>query len=109
MRLESEPIEIPKQEFNRLDSIPIEMPKQEIKEEPKSRIVEPKRVTESKPFETKPKDFNDVVSTALNEAILPSKSPLPQDDPFNYFTSKNYLQMFVIASAAFVFVISLFD
>jgi hypothetical protein len=64
---------------------------------------------ENKPTETNSKDFDNILSTALNESILPSKSPLPQDDPFNYFTSKNYLKMFLIASAAFVFVISLFD
>ncbi len=86
-----------------------EDPKPVIIEQPKSRVEEPKKIQESKPFETKSKEFYDVISTALNEAILPSKSPIPQDDPFNYLISRKYLRMFLLATSAFVFGLSLFD
>ncbi len=84
-------------------------PRPKVKEQVRTRIVEPKNIPESKPFQTKPKDFNDVLSTAFNEAILPSKSPLPHDDSFNYLTSINYLRIFIIASSVFIFAISVFN
>jgi hypothetical protein len=80
-----------------------------VKEEPKSKTEEPKKKVEVKSTECNTKDVKNVISTAFSETILPSKSPLPQDDPFSYFTSENYLKMFVLASVAFVIVISLLD
>ncbi len=83
-----------------------EEPKQ-VREEPKTKIEEPKKRVEIKSAECN--DFNNLLSTAFSDAVLPSKSPLPQDDPFNYFNSKHYIKMFIVASVAFVFVLSLFD
>ena len=51
----------------------------------------------------------DTVAMALNDAVLPSKSPLPSEDPFNYLISSSYLTMFLVASTTFVFLLGLFD
>jgi hypothetical protein len=49
------------------------------------------------------------VNSALVDTTLPSKSPLPEEDPFRYLTSRNYLKYFVVASTAVLFVLTLLD
>jgi hypothetical protein len=53
--------------------------------------------------------ISDNIARALNDTILPSKSPLPQDDSFSYLTSKNYLRNFLAVSTVILFLIALFD
>ena len=54
-------------------------------------------------------DVRDNIASALSDAILPSKSPLPQDDPFVYLTSKSYMKNFITAATLILFVITLLD
>ena len=58
---------------------------------------------------TERKPIMETVTMALNDAVLPSKSPLPSEDPFNYLISSSYLTMFLVASTTFVFLLGLFD
>ncbi len=58
---------------------------------------------------TERKPIMETVSIALNDTVLPSKSPLPTEDPFNYLSSRNYLTMFLVASTTFIFLLGLFD
>ena len=54
-------------------------------------------------------DVRNNIASALSDAILPSKSPLPQDDPFVYLTSKSYMKNFIHAATLILFVITLLD
>ena len=74
----------------------------EVSEVKKESKVEKEVCTERKPVA-------ETVTKALNDAVLPSKSPLPVDDPFNFLTSSNYMTMFLVASTTFVFLLGLFD
>lgn len=49
------------------------------------------------------------ISAAFTDAILPSKSPLPRDDPFVFLSGSSYLRNFIAASTVLLFVITLFD
>ena len=49
------------------------------------------------------------ISAAFSDAILPSKSPLPRDDPFVFLSGSSYLRNFIAASTVLLFVITLFD
>lgn len=49
------------------------------------------------------------VAAALTDTILPSKSPLPESDPFNYLISKRFLTHFSAAATITLFVLTLFD
>jgi hypothetical protein len=52
---------------------------------------------------------NQIIESALSDAILPSKSPLAPEDPFNYLSSYNYLKNFVHVSVVVLFLITLFN
>lgn len=54
-------------------------------------------------------EFNTHVAHALNDAVLPSKSPLPENDPFNFLTSPKFVTTFLTASSVLVFMLSLFE
>jgi hypothetical protein len=49
------------------------------------------------------------ITEALNNTSLPSKSPLPQDDPFVFLSSPSYLRNFIAASTLLLFVLTLFE
>lgn len=49
------------------------------------------------------------VSIGLSDTILPSKSPLPENDPFKYLTSCQYLSYFAGAATITIFVLALLD
>ena len=53
--------------------------------------------------------INDKLSEILNNAILPSKSPLQSDDPMNYLTSKDFLIPFITFSSLLLSFLSLFN
>jgi hypothetical protein len=53
-----------------------------------------------------PKSF---VARVLNDTVLPSKSPLPQEDAFAYLTSPGYIRNFMIASVVVLFVLAILD
>lgn len=58
---------------------------------------------------TTPLEIKDSIASFLSDTVLPSKSPLQNDDPFRYLTSRNYLTNFCLASSVIVFVLALFD
>ena len=58
--------------------------------------------------ETK-EEISERVARALTDTILPSKSPLPENDPFVYLTSPGYLKSFFFVSTLIIFVLALFD
>jgi hypothetical protein len=49
------------------------------------------------------------IGMALTDTSLPSKSPLPNDDPFAYLTSKTYVNYFLATSTLLIFVLTLLD
>ena len=53
--------------------------------------------------------INDKLSEILNNAILPSKSPLQSDDPMNYLISKDFLIQFITFSSLLLTFLSLFN
>jgi hypothetical protein len=53
--------------------------------------------------------FNNSVSKALSDTVLPSKSPLDSRDPFAYLTSRRYLRTFAIAATAVLTILAIFD
>jgi hypothetical protein len=58
--------------------------------------------------ETK-EEISERVARALTDTILPSKSPLPENDPFVYLTSPGYLKSFFFVSTMIIFVLALLD
>ena len=58
--------------------------------------------------ETK-EEISQRIAAALNDTILPSKSPLPDNDLFVYLTSPAYLRMFFTASTLIIFVLALLN
>jgi hypothetical protein len=54
-------------------------------------------------------DLRQRISQALNDTILPAKSPLQEDDPFVFLTSPRYLRNFIVASTLLLFVLTLFE
>lgn len=84
----------------------VELPKQEKQiEYPRFQQEEPKKVSEQ---ETK-EEISDIIAQALTDTILPSKSPLPSNDPFVYLTSPAYLKSFFFVSTVIIFVLALLD
>jgi hypothetical protein len=66
--------------------------------QPKSPVEQPAQVSNS-----------NNIAAAFSDAILPSKSPLPRDDPFVFLSGSSYLRNFIAASTVLLFVITLFD
>ncbi len=58
--------------------------------------------------ETK-EEIRDRIANALTDTILPSKTPLHENDPFLYLTSPGYLKTFFFASTLIIFVLALID
>lgn len=48
------------------------------------------------------------VDNAVLNSVLNSKSPLPQEDPFNYVHNKNFLVLSTLSASILLFVASLF-
>jgi len=72
---------------------------------PKSHKTESQVLSQE---ETK-EEISQRIAAALNDTILPSKSPLPENDLFVYLTSPSYLRNFFIASTLIIFVLALLD
>ena len=99
------------EEYNKAD---------EYKEEPKiiEQPYETPLISSDDKNEDEPKEeeevlnyipINDKLSEILNNAILPSKSPLQNDDPMNYLTSKDFLIQFLSFSSILLTLLSLFN
>jgi hypothetical protein len=54
-------------------------------------------------------NFKEKIANILTGAILNSKSPLAQDDPFGYLISKEFLFKFLTFSGMFIFIMVLFE
>jgi hypothetical protein len=71
----------------------------------------PVNITSEKPATVPKTDEEKLnrISIGLRDTILPSKSPLPSNDPFNYLTSRTFLTYFSAAATITIFVLALFD